>query len=119
MAQVADFRAQFGTVDPAAAAEYLGRYEHPVLGEVELALRDGALVFDVGEIRSALRPLVDGAGEVVGYVFADPPLAGSTPVTLRRGDNGQPEVVVAVGGDVEETYVFTYLGAGLPATPTP
>jgi hypothetical protein len=58
-------------------------------------------------------------GEVVGYVFTDPPLAGTTPVTLRRSEDGQPEVVVTVGGEVEETYVFTYLGAGLPATPTP
>jgi CubicO group peptidase (beta-lactamase class C family) len=119
MAQFADFRAQLGTVDRAAVAEYLGRYEHAALGEVELVLWDDTLVFDVGEVRWELRPLVDGAGEVVGYVFTDPPLAGATPVTLRRSEDGQPEVMVTVGGDVEETYVFTYLGEGLPATPTP
>ena len=119
VAQFADFRAQLGTVDLAAVAEYLGRYDHPALGEVELALRNGTLVFDVGEVRWELRPLVDGVGEVVGYVFTDPPLAGLIPVTLRRSEDGQPEVMVTFGGEAAETYVFTYLGAGLPATPTP
>ena len=119
MAQFADFRAQLGTVDPAAVAPYPGRYEHPVLGEVEVALRDGTLVFDVGEIRSELRPRIDETGEVVGYVFSDPPLAGLAPVTLRQSDDGWPEVVVTISGEMEETYVFTFLGPGLAATPTP
>jgi CubicO group peptidase (beta-lactamase class C family) len=118
-AQVAEFRAQLGTVDPAAVAPYLGHYEHPALGEVELALRDGALEFDAGEVRSEMRPRVDEAGQVAGYVFTDPPLAGPTPVTLRQSDDGRPEIVVTVPGEAAETYVFTYLGAGLPATPTP
>jgi hypothetical protein len=118
-AQFADFRAQLRTVDPAAVAAYLGRYEHPVLGEIELALRDGTLVFDVGEVRWELRSLVDEAGQVVGYVFTDPPLAGLIPMTLRRSEDDQPEVVVTIAGEAEETYVFTFLGPGLAATPTP
>jgi len=118
-AQIAELRAQLGTVDPAAIAPYLGRYEHPVLGEVELALRGGSLVFDVGEVRSEIRPRVDEVGQVVGYVFVDPPLAGPIPVTLRQSDDGRPEVVVTVGGEAEDTYVFTFLGPGLAATPTP
>jgi CubicO group peptidase (beta-lactamase class C family) len=117
--RIAEFRAQLGTVDPAAVAPYLGRYEHPALGEVVLALRDGALMFDVGEIRSEMRPWIDEAGQIAGYVFVDPPLAGPTPVTIRRSEDGRPEVVVIVPGEAEETYVFTFLGPGLAATPTP
>ena len=30
-----------------------------MLGEVEVALRDGKLVFDAGEVRSEMRPRVD------------------------------------------------------------
>jgi CubicO group peptidase (beta-lactamase class C family) len=118
-AQVAELQAQLGTVDLAAVAPYLGRYENSALGEVEVALRDGGLVFDVGEVRSEMRPQVDAAGQVVGYVFTDPPLAGPTPVTLRRGDDGQPEVALTVAGEAEETYVFSFLGPSLAATPTP
>jgi CubicO group peptidase (beta-lactamase class C family) len=119
VARIDEFRAQLGTVDPTAVAPYLGRYEHPVLGEVELALRDEALVFDVGEVRSEMRPVVDAAGQVAGYVFIDPPLAGPMPVMLRRGDDGRPEVTLTVGGEAEETYVFSFLGPGFAATPAP
>ena len=118
-AQVDEFRAQLGSVDPAVVAPYLGRYEHPALGEIELALRGGTLVLDGGEIRSEMRPRVDEAGQVVGYVFADSPLVGPTPVTLRQSDDGRPEVVVTVAGEAEETYVFTFLGTDLPPTPAP
>jgi CubicO group peptidase (beta-lactamase class C family) len=118
-AQVDEFRAQLGSVDPVVVAPYLGRYEHLALGEIELALRGGMLVLDGGEIRSEMRPRVDEAGQVVGYVFTDSPLAGPTPVTLRQSDDGRPEVVVTVAGEAEETYVFTFLGADLPPTPTP
>jgi hypothetical protein len=76
-------------------------------------------MFDVGEIRSEMRPWVDETGEVLGYVFTDPPLAGPTPVTLRQNDDGRPEVVVSVAGEAAETYVFTILEPGLLATPTP
>ena len=85
-----------------------------------MALRDGTLVFDAGEVRSEMRPQLDAAGQVVSYVFTDPPLAGPTPVTFRQGDNGRPEIVAVVedeGGPT--TYVFTFLGPGLAATPTP
>jgi hypothetical protein len=119
-AQVAELQAHLGTVDPAAVAPYLGRYEHPTLGQVEVALRDGRLVIDAGEVRSEMRPRLDDAGQVVDYVFTDPPLAGPTPVTFRQGDDGRPEVVAEVpdeGGPI--TYLFTFVGPDLAATPTP
>jgi CubicO group peptidase (beta-lactamase class C family) len=118
--QLGEVRAHLGTVDPDAVAPYLGRYQHPALGEVEVALRDGTLIFDAGEIRSEMRPQLDAAGHVVSYVFTDPPLAGATPVTFRQGDDGRPEVVAEVpdeGGPT--TYVFTFMEPGLAATPTP
>jgi CubicO group peptidase (beta-lactamase class C family) len=118
-AQLGELRAHLETVDPEAVAPYLGRYEHPTLGEVEVALRDGKLVFDAGEIRSEMRPQVDEAGQVVGYVFTDPPLAGPTPVTFRQGDDGRSEVVAVVEDEVgPTTYVFTFVEPGLAATPT-
>ena len=58
------------------------------------------------------------AGQGVGYVFTDPPLAGPTPVTFRQGDEGRPEVVAK--GPEERgptTYVSTLVGPDLAATP--
>jgi CubicO group peptidase (beta-lactamase class C family) len=114
---------RFGQVDAAAVAPYLGRYTNSALGEVELRLEGERLVLDAGEVRSALRPLVDEAGQVTAYVFADPPLAGApAPVTLRQGADGRPEVAVTVEGENPEatqTYVFTQVEASAAATPAP
>jgi len=111
--QLGELRAHLGTVDPDAIAPYLGRYQHPVLGEVEVALRDGTLIFDAGEIRSEMRPQLDAAGHVVSYVFTDPPLTGPTPVTFRQGDDGRPEVVAEMPGEGgPTTYVFTFMEPG-------
>jgi hypothetical protein len=121
--QIAALRAQLRPVDPAAVTPYLGRYANPALGEVELALRDGRLVFDAGELRSELQPRVDDTGEVIDYVFTDPPLAGApAPVTLRQGADGRPELVATVMGEnpeATETYVFTLLAPTAMATPAP
>ena len=119
--QAAELRARLRPVDPAAVAPYLGRYAHPALGEVELALQDGRLVFDAGEVRSELRGLADEAGQVTAYAFADPPLARvlAAPVILRRGADGRPEVAVAAQGEGAETYVLTPLAPNAAATPAP
>ncbi len=120
VAQLAALQAELGPIDPAIVSPYLGRYVNPALGEVELELRDGRLVFDAGEIRSELRPRIDDAGQVVAYVFTDPPLAGApVPVTLRQGTDERPEIVATVQGDGEETYVFTLLESNTAATPLP
>ncbi len=121
--QSAELQRQLAPVDPVAVAPYLGRYANPMLGEVELALRDGRLVFDAGEMRSELRALADEAGQVVAYLFTDPPLAGRpAPVTLQQGADGRPEVAVTVEGDTPEatqTYVLTLLASAAAATPAP
>jgi hypothetical protein len=91
-----------------------------MLGQIEVALRGGELVFDAGEVRSAMRPRLDEAGQVLDYVFTDPPLAGPIPVTFRMSDDGRPEVVAEVADPGDPiTYVFTFVGPGPAATPTP
>ncbi len=118
-ARADQLRARLRPVDPATIAPYLGRYASPALGEVDLALRGGRLVFDAGEVRSELRPVADEAGQVAAYVFADPPLAGPTPVTLRQGADGRPEMVATVEDEGVVTYVFALLEPAAAATPAP
>jgi CubicO group peptidase (beta-lactamase class C family) len=120
--QLAEVQAQLRPVDPTVVAPYLGRYTHPGLGEIELALRGGRLIFDAGEVRSELRAMADEAGQIVAYVFTDPPLAGRpTPVILQRGADGTPEIAITVEGENPEataTYVLTLL-VPVAATPVP
>jgi hypothetical protein len=93
-------------------APYLGRYTNPDLGDLTLALRDGALVFDIGTLRSELRPHLDVDGTVIDYLFIDPPLGGFPPemtVSLTRDADGRPTPVLTVitaPGEAEE--VFSY-----------
>lgn len=102
--------------DADAVAPFLGRYVHPALGTIELSLRDGRLVFDAGEIVSALAGLRDPAtGEVSAYLFTDPPLnIGEAVVLLQQGGGGVPQVVLQVQGEGEETYVFVPADAPTP-----
>jgi hypothetical protein len=107
-----------GQVDPAAVTPYLGRYTNPALGDVDLKLEDGRLIFDAGDVRSELQPQVDQAGQVTAYVFVDPPLAGTpAPLTMRQGDDGRPEIVLTVEDEDSVTYVFTLLEPTAAATP--
>jgi hypothetical protein len=121
-AQRAELQDRLRPVDPAAVAPYLGRYANPALGDVDLVLRDGMLVFDAGEIRSELRPLADANGQIGGYVLVDPPLNGVvSAVTFRQDADHRPEIVATVPGDdptgEAETYVFTLLEPLVAATP--
>src|SRR5215213_4834978 len=50
--QRAELQRQLAPVDPAAVAPYLGRYTHDILGEVEITLGDGTLIFDAGEFQA-------------------------------------------------------------------
>jgi CubicO group peptidase (beta-lactamase class C family) len=112
-----DLLAQLGQVDPAAVTPYLGRYTSPDLGEMTLALREGTLVFDIGELRSELRPHVGADGTVTDYLFVDPPLGGFPPemtVSLTQDADGQPQpvlTVLAAPGDAEEVYPYEPVGA--------
>jgi CubicO group peptidase (beta-lactamase class C family) len=115
--------AQLGPVDPAAVAPYMGRYTNPVLGHLTLALRDEKLVFDIGTLRSELRPHLDAEGAVIDYLLVDPPLGGFPPeltVSLALNDSGEAQpvlTVVAAPGEAEEVYPYALVETG--ATPTP
>jgi hypothetical protein len=120
-------RTQLGSVDAAAVAPYQGRYVSPVLGDAVLALRGGRLIFEAGAVHSELRPVKDEAGHTESYVFTDPPLAGFPfSVTLQRGADGRPEVVLtthgepgdaAQGDNPELSYVYTRTGDGGVTSP--
>jgi hypothetical protein len=112
-----DLLAQLGSVDPAAVAPFLGRYTNPTLGELTLALREGALVFDVGTLRSELRPYLGADGTIIDYLPVDPPLGGFPPeltVSLTQDDDGQPQPVLTVltaPGEAEEIFPYEPVGA--------
>lgn len=118
--QLAQIQAQLGEVDPAAVEPFLGRYTNRDLGEVELRMEGSALILDGGEVHSALRPLMDEAGNVTAYLFADAPLAGApAPIMLQQDANGRPAIVVTVQDEEgEATYTFTRV-EGSAATPAP
>ncbi len=106
VAQVwSDLQAQLGPIDQEAVTPYLGRHANPDLGEVTLALREGALVLDASGFRSEIRPQMDEDGSIVGYRFVDPPIAHYTPsltVTLQEGADRGPQVALTTAGDVGE-----------------
>ncbi len=115
-AQTAQLLARIGSVDPVAVAPYLGRYTNPTLGEVVVALRDGRLLFDAGEVRLEMRPVV---GDGAAYVFYDGPLGSPTDsVTFREGTGGRPAMVLAVTEADGEALTYTFESL-VAATPTP
>lgn len=117
-----DFRARLGEVDPAAVAPYLGWYSNPALGPISLAEQDGVLRLTAGAFRSALRPLLDDADSVEGYVPFDPPLGGYPPqltIAFAQTPAGQPQLVFTVPvepGEADLEYTFDPIDP--VATPT-
>ena len=112
----ADLLAQLGNVDPAAVGPYLGRYTNASLGEFTLALREGRLIFDAGEIRSELRPQVDPAGVTTDYRMVDPPMAipQALTVTFEDGVDGRPRAVLTVlagqaDADADLAYQYDFV----------
>jgi CubicO group peptidase (beta-lactamase class C family) len=104
-----------GTVEPAAIAPYLGRYDSAELGAVSLSLRGDRLVLDTGELSSELRPLDDGGAQTV-YLLHDPPLAlfsQAYGATVRFTGGAQaPRMTITVPASVtgpEQEFVFTPL----------
>lgn len=113
----AAMRAELRPVDAAAVAPWQGRYANKAMGEVALVMSDGKLVLDAGAYHSELRARVDKTGQVSGYGFIDPGLAGpGMLVTLRRDSGERPEMVLTVEGEVPDarggdatSYVFRRL----------
>ena len=109
-----------GTLDASAVAPYLGTYTNDALGDVTLRMQGDKLIFDAGEVRSGLVPVMDESGKAMGYIFSDSPLFGAQAlVSLAQGDNGKPELVTEVMGEGAAKYVFTQVKGGAMATPSP
>ncbi len=105
-------------IDQAAVQPFLGQYVNQALGEVTLRLDGGKLVLDAGEFQTALLQMKERAPGGIGFLAADPPIAGLQ-VMLRRSVAGQPEVVIRSPSGFEE-YIFEAIGAPVatpPATP--
>jgi hypothetical protein len=114
--QQAELQQQLAPVDPARAAPYLGRYTHDVLGEVNIELGDGTLIFDAGEFRAELWPLRDAQTGETTYVTSDLPLSGVSTVTFAA--EGDTPVMTFTDPTTGEAYVFTFIGR-VDATATP
>ena len=111
---------QPGQIDPSVVGPYLGSYTNDSLGKISLGMEGDRLIFDAGEFRSAVVPIVDESGKILGYGFTDAPMYGAPGlVMLQEGDNGAPEVVVQLTDESGFSYVFTQTGVGTMATPTP
>jgi CubicO group peptidase (beta-lactamase class C family) len=114
--QQAELQQQLAPVDPARVAPYLGRYTHDVLGEVDIELGDGTLIFDAGEFRAELWPLRDAQTGETTYVTSDLPLSGVSTVTFAA--EGDTPVMTFTDPTTGEAYVFTFIGR-VDATATP
>jgi CubicO group peptidase (beta-lactamase class C family) len=114
--QRAELQRQLAPVDPAAVAPYLGRYTHDVLGEVEITLGDGRLIFDAGEFQAELWGLQDPGTEEATYLTSDLPLSGVATVTFGE-ESGAP-VMTFTDPTTGEAYPFTFVSdTGIEATP--
>jgi hypothetical protein len=77
-----------------------------------LALREGKLVIDLGEVQSEARPHIDANGAITEYLFTDPPLGSFPPefsLALTQGADGQPRpelTILAAPGDTDQVYSF-------------
>ena len=104
-----------GQIDEPTVTPYLGNFTSPDLGNLTLSLREGKLIFDVGEFRSELRPQLDVGGATTGYICVDAPLATFAPpmiVTLPAPEGDTHSVVLTVNTEpVEPNLVYTFTPA--------
>ena len=114
--QRAELQRQLAPVDPTAVAPYLGRYTHDVLGEVEITLGDGTLIFDAGEFQAELWGLHDPSTGEETYLTSDLPLSGVATVTFGE-ESGAPGMTFT-DPTTGEAYPFTFVSeTGIEATP--
>lgn len=87
---------QFGVLDRAAIAPYLGRYYHEALGAIDLLFGDDRLLLMVNDITVELQPQGVSTPGNERYVIYSPPLAG-IPIQLTYSEEGEPQVVLGTG----------------------
>jgi hypothetical protein len=98
-------------------APYLGRYAHPTLGEVTVALRGGKLLFDAGEVWLELRPL---AGAEATYLFYAGPLGSPTDtVTFRADTDGRSAMVLSITEADGEALTYPFESVAPATGPSP
>jgi CubicO group peptidase (beta-lactamase class C family) len=102
--QVSKMQSKLGdSIDEAAVTPFLGAYINPVMGDGELSLQDGKLLFDVGEFVADLRPYNDPDAQFSGYLQVSAPGQGLA-YRLVQTDAGEPTIVFGQGA---EEYTFT------------
>jgi CubicO group peptidase (beta-lactamase class C family) len=102
--QVSSIEERIGDgIDEAAVTPFLGQYTHPTMGEGELMLADGKLLFDVGEFIADLRPYNDPNTQFSGYIQVSAPGQGLT-YRLVETNAGEPTIVFGQGAE-EYTFV--------------
>ncbi len=89
-------------VDAAEVEPFVGQWQHPVLGPLELRLEEGRLIADVGEFATEVLPKLNDAGDPDGFLMVDPPVPGFA-VRLELVD-GAPVVIL---GEGLTEYTFT------------
>ncbi len=101
-AQYAEMPDDIGELDLDYVEPYVGRYVHPDLGEISIAMVDGELIIDAGDFQSTLLPYLAEGTEEGQLIMMEMPLAG-VGVRLEQNDEGMRQIVV--GGGVNR-YVF-------------
>lgn len=92
------------TIERDRVESYLGRYEHRLLGGVDLRARNGRAWLDVGEFDAEVKPL-RGARETPMFVGVDPPLVG-VQVSVA-GAKGEGRTMTIRNG--EESYELAWV----------
>ncbi len=94
--------------DPVAVGKLASRYTNPALGEVRVLKEGKAVVFDVGEWKSAIASRKNDDG-TISFLTIDPTLAGFEFVVADR--DGKRRLVTR---DAQHEYVFEEVAAAKP-----
>ncbi len=90
-------------IDVQAVEPHLGRFTNDALGWIELSWVEGKLMLDAGEFATQLKAKYDDAGDLEGYMQADPPLQGAL-YKFEQAEDGTSVIVLGAGA-VKYTFV--------------
>jgi len=96
-------KASLRPFDLRTLAPYLGSYQNPSLGEVNLKDTGGRLILEIPGFPTELRTVDNET-----YLFWDPPLVGAF-VRFSKDGDGRPRFILnAESLDIPEKYTFTH-----------